>query len=170
MTVFPFTAAQAKPHTQRGRHKSGSEFLYNLVGIIRRFPLPPQRYPLAPAPSLTSDLPNPTSCPQGNNSWLRALGSWQSAQHLWCPDRRSLPVMQTSSFPAFPNASERPEACPEASVQDLKRKRLGGNCGKPACPLDRHTDPGPVVLAPLRWTFSPLSHSPYKNEAAAIFI
>lgn len=37
--------------------------------------------------------------------------------------------MQLSSFPAFPKASERPEACPEASAQDLKRKRLGEPAG-----------------------------------------
>lgn len=32
------------------------------------------------------------------------------------------------------------------------------------------TAPEPVNLAPLQLTFSPVSHSPYKNEAAAIFI
>lgn len=32
------------------------------------------------------------------------------------------------------------------------------------------TGPEPISLAPFQWTFSSLSHSPYKNEAAAIFI
>lgn len=121
---------------------SGSDFLHTLAGTVWRFLLPPWRCPLAPAPPLTSDLPDPTGFPHW---WLRAVGSWPSTQHLWYPDRRFLPIMQMSFFPAFLKASKKPEVCPEAWVQDLKRKRLGGRCGEPACPGDRHRDPGPLL-------------------------
>lgn len=164
MTVFPFTAAQAKPHTPRRGQVSGSEFLHTLEGTVWRFLLPPWRCPLAPAPPLTSDLPDPTGFPHW---WLRAVGSWPSTQHLWCPDRRSLPIMQIflSCLPeSIQEARGLSGGLGTGPKTEEVRRTLRGAC------VPRGQTQRPGALAPVPWTFSPLSHSPYKNEAAAIFI
>ena len=58
----------------------------------------------------------------------------------------------------------------EVSVQDLRGRDLGGNCRELVAPSAQTQPQGPIRLTPFQLTFFPSSHSPYKNEAAAIFI
>ena len=74
----------------------------------------------------------------------------------------SAPYLPTTQLPAFfPCLSQSP-----AEEGGLSRSLGAGPMQKR--PQDRA--PEPVSLAPSQPTSSPASHSPYKNEAAAIFI
>lgn len=161
-----------KPHPPRGQPQvSGFGFLQALVGNPR-FPLhhfssAPRPFRLGPWLTLwPSNPPRPLGFPRRIQSAVEAckapaLGS----APLVC--RQEVPACYTvSSFPAFPQALGR-EAYPGGLGAGPTRKSLeeaARTCG--ALRMDtapRRPDPCPLML-------SPWSHSPYKNEAAAIFI